>query len=140
MERLAMEAERESVKLKKAEYLANHVGEIFQGLVSGIMPFGFFVELHETFIEGRVRLEDMQDDFYIHDEKSFSLIGRDTEKVIRLGDEVKIRVENVNMERKLIDFVLLDNLSDEPGRLTKSIKQSTVNRKSKRPRRGRKRR
>jgi len=140
MERLAMEAERESIKLKKAEYLANFVGETFNGLVSGILPFGFFVELHETFIEGRIRLEDMLDDFYIHDEKSFSLIGRDSEKVIRLGDEVKIRVENVDTERKMIDFVLLENLSDEPGRLTKTMKNTTMQRKSKRPRRGRKKR
>jgi ribonuclease R len=132
MERLAMEAERESIKLKKAEYLFNFIGKEYTGIVSGILPFGFFVELHETYIEGRVRVEDMKDDYYIHDEKSFSFIGKETENVIRLGDEVKIKVLNVNLERKQIDFELLENLSHTPGRLTRTIQKSTANRKPRR--------
>jgi ribonuclease R len=132
MERLAMEAERESIKLKKAEYLFNFIGKEYTGIVSGILPFGFFVELHETYIEGRVRVEDMKDDYYIHDEKSFSFIGKETENVIRLGDEVKIKVLNVNLERKQIDFELLENLSHTPGRLTRTIQKSAANRKPRR--------
>ncbi|NOX88530.1 MAG: ribonuclease R [Calditrichaeota bacterium] len=116
MERLAMEAERESIKLKQMEFIEKHLGEEFEGLVSGVMAFGIFVELNETFVEGIIPVEDLSDDFYIYDEKTYSLIGRDTESTIRLGDEVRVRVEDVDFEKRRIRFALLENLSDEPGR------------------------
>ncbi|MHB2147713.1 ribonuclease R [Calditrichota bacterium LG25] len=116
MERLAMEAERESIKLKKLEYIEKFIGEEFEGLVSGVQAFGVFVELKDIFVEGIVPVETMTDDFYIYDEPTFSLIGRDTETTIRLGDEVRIRVEEVDFERRRARFSLLENLSDEPGR------------------------
>ncbi len=112
MERLAQEAERESIKLKQAEYISEYVGETFTGLVSGVMAFGVFVELHETFIEGLVAITELSDDFYIYDEDTYSLIGRDTNQQIRLGDEVRVRVQNVDMEQRKIDFILLENLTD----------------------------
>ncbi len=112
MERLAQEAERESVKLKQAEYISKYVGETFTGLVSGVMAFGVFVELHETFIEGLVAITELTDDFYIYDEDTYSLIGRDTSQQIRLGDEVRIRVQNVDMEHRKIDFIMLENITD----------------------------
>jgi ribonuclease R len=112
MERLAMEAERESIKLKQVEYISKYMGEIFKGLVSGVTSFGIFVELEETYIEGLVAMTNMKDDFYIFDEKTYSLIGRETGQVIRLGDEVSVRVDNVNVERKEIDFSLMEVFSD----------------------------
>ncbi len=116
MERLAMEAERESVKLKKMEYIQKFIGEEFDGLVSGVTAFGVFVELKETFVEGLVPVEEMSDDFYIYDEQTFSMIGRDTEQTIRLGDEVRIKVLDVDFENRRVRFSLIENLSDEPGR------------------------
>lgn len=116
MERLAVEAERESIKLKQAEYINRYIGEKFVGVVSGVTAFGIFVELKDTFIEGMVPIERLEDDFYIFDEKSYSLIGRDFDGVIRLGDEVEIVVESVLLEKKQIEFSLVQNLSDEPGR------------------------
>ncbi|MCD6376992.1 MAG: ribonuclease R [Caldisericaceae bacterium] len=116
MERLAMEAERESIKLKQLEYIEKYIGEEFEGLVSGVQAFGVFVELKNIFVEGIIPIETLTDDFYIYDEPTFSLIGRDTSTTIRLGDEVRIRVEEVDFERRRARFSLLENISDEPGR------------------------
>ncbi len=118
MERLAVEAERESIKLKQVEYINRYLGQTFKGLVSGVSAQGFWVELYETFVEGMVHITKLDDDFYIYDETTYSLIGRDTEKMIRLGDEVSIRVEQVDLERKQVDFSLIENFSDEPGRFS----------------------
>ena len=106
MERIAMEAERESIKLKKNEYISKHIGEEFEGIISGVKSFGIFVELNETLVEGLVHIQDMDDDYYIYDEKTFSLIGRDTERVFRLGDEVNIKVKDVKLESNKVDFLL----------------------------------
>jgi len=115
-ERLAIEAERESIKLKQTQYISNYIGETFEGLVSGVMAFGIFVELKETFIEGMIPVTSLTDDFYIYDEKTYSMIGRDWERTIRLGDEVVVRVESVDLEHRKVEFTLIENLSDEPGR------------------------
>ena len=116
MERLAVEAERESIKLKQTEYIQRFIGETFKGVVSGVMAFGVFVELEDTFVEGLIRVESLEDDFYIYDEKSYSLIGRDTDQMIRLADEVEIMVESVDLEEKAVDFSLVKNFSDHAGR------------------------
>jgi ribonuclease R len=136
MERLAQEAERESIKLKQVEYISRYIGESFTGLVSGVMSFGIFVELHETFIEGIVPIAEMLDDFYIHDDRTYSMIGRDTDKVIRLGDEVKIRVQSVDLEKKRIEFVMLENLSDIPRQADriKKVKRTKPGRRRQRSR------
>ena len=102
-ERNAMEAERESVKLKQNEYISQHINEEFEGIISGVMSFGIFVELIDTLVEGLVHIQDMDDDYYIYDEKTYALIGRDTDKVFRLGDQVKIRVKKVNLEESKVD-------------------------------------
>ncbi len=120
MERLAVEAERESIKLKQAEYISRYVGETFTGIVSGVTAFGVFVELKDIIVEGLIRIADLTDDFYIYDEAAYSLIGRDTEQSIRLADEVEVRVEAVDMEKKQAEFSLLRNFSDEPLRQTKT--------------------
>jgi len=134
MERLAVEAERESIKLKQVEYIHKYVGDTFKGLVSGVTSFGVFVELQETYVEGMIHLTNLTDDFYIYDEKTFSLVGRHEDRTIRLGDEVLVRVENVDLERRSIDFSLIENLSDEPGRSALFMEKSSPQ-KTKRKRR-----
>ena len=107
MERLALEAERGSVQLKQNEYISLHVGEEFEGVISGVLSFGIFVELVDTLVEGLIHITNLDDDFYIFDEKSYSLIGRDTNRVLRLGDSVRIIVDKVNLEVGKVDFRLV---------------------------------
>lgn len=107
-ERTALEAERESIRQKQIEYISNKVGEEFEGIISGVMSFGIFVELIDTLVEGLVHIRDLEDDFYIHDEKTYTLVGRDTDRTLRLGDTVRIKVSNVNMEDGKVDFALLN--------------------------------
>ncbi len=119
MERLAVEAERDSIKLKQTEYMEQFVGQEFKGIVSGVTSYGFFVELAETLIEGMVELSSLSDDYYIYDEVSYMLIGRDTGKIIRLGDDVMVRVEQVVAEKRQINFALTELLTDHKPLLNK---------------------
>lgn len=137
MERLAVEAERESIKLKQTEYISKHIGEEFRGLVSGVTSFAIFVELETTFIEGTIHISNLTDDFYIYDEKTYSMIGRDTEKVIRMGDEVLIQVESVDLEKRITHLSLLENFSDTGNRSDIYIKEPQPSRR--RPTRKRRR-
>ncbi|MGE5680826.1 MAG: ribonuclease R [Bacillota bacterium] len=107
-ERSAISAERLSVKLKQAEFLKNHVGEEFHGVISGITNFGIFIELTQSMAEGLVRLRDMEDDYYIYDEKKYSLIGRRNHRVYRLGDKINVRLIRVDTEKREIDFLIID--------------------------------
>ena len=103
-ERRAIEAEREVEKLKKAEYMVSHVGESFDGIISGITDFGIYVELGNT-IEGLVRIEELRDDYYDNDRENYMLRGRKTGRTYRLGDRMRVTVDNVNMEKREIDFI-----------------------------------
>jgi ribonuclease R len=102
----AQEAERASIKMKQVEYMERHLGETFRGIISRIVPFGIFVELPEFLLDGLVHISDLQDDYYLFDEKQYSLKGRHHGKVYRLGDKLKIKVSRVNRNERLIDFVL----------------------------------
>ncbi|MBQ7668825.1 MAG: ribonuclease R [Clostridia bacterium] len=104
-ERNAMLAERDSVELKKVEYMSNYLGEEFDGVISSVTSFGFFVELSNT-VEGLVRVEDMEDDYYVYNEKQYALIGERTRKVYKLGDEVRVKLARADVETKRIDFML----------------------------------
>jgi ribonuclease R len=104
-ERVADEAERETDDLKKAEYMMDKIGIKFDGIISGVTNYGIFVHLENT-VEGLVRVAAMDDDFYVYNEKHYCLIGEHTRKVYRLGDTLKIRVSNVDIESRNIDFVL----------------------------------
>ncbi len=106
-ERIAVDAERESVRIKQVEWIADHVGEEFTGLISGVTSFGIFVEITPELIEGLVRMEDLTDDFYILDEKTYTITGRESGRSYRLGDQVRIRVARVDLEKKQVDFLLL---------------------------------
>jgi len=109
-ERVAVDAERDTEQLKKAEFMLDKVGEEFEGMVSSVTSFGIFVELDNT-VEGLIRLSDMTDDYYHFHEQHMALIGERTSKVYRIGDEVKIRVARVNMDDHTIDFEMLDTKS-----------------------------
>ncbi len=106
-ERIAVDAERDTEKLKKAEFMLDKIGEEFDGIISGVTGFGMFVELENT-VEGLIRLSDMSDDYYHFHELHMALIGERTSKVYRIGDEVRIRVARVNMDEYAIDFELVD--------------------------------
>ena len=112
MERRAQDAEREVDDLKKAEYMSERIGEEHHGIISSVTNFGFFVELPNT-IEGLVHITDLDDDYYVYDERHLSLIGELTKKIYRLGDEVKIKVDRVNIDTHDIYFKLVENEKDE---------------------------
>ncbi len=108
MERVAMEAERASVKVMQVEYMKRHLGDEFHAIISGVTNFGLFVEIADLLVEGLIRVRDMEDDYYVYDEKKYSLIGRRTRKRYRLGDKVTIRVVRVDPEEREIDFILVE--------------------------------
>jgi ribonuclease R len=105
-ERVAMEAERDVVEMKKLQYMQQHVGDQFDGYITGVTAFGFFVELTELFVEGLVHISTLSDDLYNHAEKQHSLIGRRSGKVFRIGDEARITVASVSPGTRRIEFVL----------------------------------
>ncbi|REE66381.1 ribonuclease R [Paenibacillus taihuensis] len=109
-ERVAVDAERDTEKLKKCEYMLDKVGEEFDGIVSSVTGFGIFVELPNT-VEGLIRLSELSDDYYHFHEQHMLLIGERTSKTYRIGDEVRVRVERVNMDEHTIDFTMLENMS-----------------------------
>ncbi|MBQ0056240.1 MAG: ribonuclease R [Bacteroidales bacterium] len=106
MEQLAASAERASIKYKQAEYLNDRLGMVFDGVISGVSEWGFYVEIKENMCEGLVPARDLKDDHYVYDERNFCLIGRRTHRRFTLGDNVRIQVASVNMERRTVDFTL----------------------------------
>lgn len=106
MERRADEAERETIKLKKCEYMVKHVGEEFEGVISGVTEWGFFVELPNT-VEGLVRVTELKDDFYQFYEDTYELVGEATNKRYKLGQKVKVVVESTDKLMRTIDFALV---------------------------------
>ena len=111
MEKQAEEMERQSVKYKQAEYLKDKIGQVFEGLVSGVSKWGLFVELKDSKCEGLVRYENLPGDYYYLDEDNFRVIGEDTGHVIQLGDEVKVVVKAVDLFKHKMDFEMLPDLS-----------------------------
>ncbi len=108
-ERLADEVERESIKIKQIEYMEDKLGEEFEGLISGVVPFGFFVRLDRLLAEGLVRVSSLEDDYYVHDERRHRWVGRHNKRVFKLGDRVRVLVARVDKEEREIDFVLTDS-------------------------------
>jgi ribonuclease R len=106
-ERQAADAERESVDVKKAEYMERHLGDEFEGTVSGITGFGIFVLLDDVFVEGLVHVNSLEDDFYHYREEEYSLVGERRGRRFRLGDRLRVQVARVNRTERLIDFVLV---------------------------------
>ena len=104
-ERRADDAERDTEKLKKVEYMRSYIGEEFEGVISSVTGWGMYVELPNT-IEGMVHVSNMEDDHYIYDEPTYSLVGEHTKKTYKLGQSVKVRVVHTDKMTKTIDFVL----------------------------------
>lgn len=102
-ERRAEQAERETIKLKKVEYMTRHVNEVFAGVISSVTKWGMYVELPNT-IEGLVHVSALKDDYYVFDDKNYMYIGERTNKVYALGDIINVRVEACNIEERTIDF------------------------------------
>jgi ribonuclease R len=105
-ERIAMEAERMSVRVMQVEYMKRHVGDEFDAVIVGVTKFGLFVKINDLLVEGLVHISDLADDYYLHDEKQFALRGRSRGKIYRLGDEARVRVLGVNPEEHQIQFLL----------------------------------
>jgi len=110
MERRASDAERELVEWKKVRFMADKLGDVFAGYVTGVQAFGLFVELDEVYVQGLVHVSSMTDDYYLFNEKAHELKGENTRKTYRLGDKVEVQVVRVDLERRQIDFALVDVL------------------------------
>ena len=108
MERLASEAERESIKFMQVKFMEDHVGEVFSGVISGVAEYGFWVEIPENGAEGMIKLRDLVDDSYSLDAKNYSIIGSRTGNTFQLGDEVKIKVVKANLIAKQLDFKIVE--------------------------------
>jgi ribonuclease R len=115
-ERIAMEAEREIVDLKKLQFMKDKIGEEYDGFISGVTAFGFFVELVEYFVEGLVHVSSLRRDFYHYAEKQHSLVGENTGETFRIGERIRVRVAQVSPEKKQIDFVLVEDEDRAKGK------------------------
>ena len=111
-ERRADEAERESDKLKKTEYMSYHLGEEFEGIISGVTGWGLYVELPNT-VEGLVHVNTLRDDYYVFNQESYELCGEMTKKVYKLGDKVRVRVADADKMLKTVDFELVSDIRDD---------------------------
>lgn len=108
MEQLAANAERASIKYKQVEYLGERLGNVYDGVISGVTEWGLFVELNENKCEGLVPIRDLDDDYYEFDEKNYCLVGRSTHHRYQLGDKVTIQIARADLTKKQLDFVLVD--------------------------------
>lgn len=115
MEQLAANAERSSIKYKQVEYMADHLGEEYEGMISGVTEWGLYVELNDNKCEGLVPMRDLADDYYDFDEKNYCIRGRRHGAVYRLGDNVRIRVANANLDKKQLDFIVVDSAARQIG-------------------------
>jgi ribonuclease R len=139
MERRADEAERELVQWKKVRFMADKVGDEYEGYITGVAPYGLFVELIEHFVEGLVHVSSMADDYYRFVEQQHILHGENTKKIYRLGDRVKVQVVRVDMERRQVDLGLVEILEavrreEHPrGPIRSRTKPKTERRRAQRP-------
>lgn len=108
MERKAMSAEWASIKYKQVEFLSDKIGEVFDGVISGVTEWGIYVELVGCKCEGMISMRDLTDDFYDYDEDNFRLLGKKTGRQFQLGDEIKIEVARANLAKRQMDFVLAE--------------------------------
>ena len=109
MEQRAADAERASIKYKQVEFLKDNIGEVFNGVISGLTDKGIYVELEQNKCEGMILIRELTDDFYAFDQENYILRGRKTKKKYQLGDAIKIRITRANLEKRQLDFVLADD-------------------------------
>ena len=108
MEQVAANAERASIKYKQVEFMQDKLGQVFDGVISGVTEWGLYVELNENKCEGLVPIRDLDDDYYVFDEKNYCLIGRRKKRQYRLGDPISIKVAQANLDRKQLDYQLVE--------------------------------
>jgi ribonuclease R len=108
MERKAMEAEWASVKYKQVEFLADKIGEIFDGVISGVTEWGLYVELFDSKCEGMISLKDIYGDFFEYDEKNYCINGKKTGKKFQLGDQIRVKIARANLAKRQLDFLLVE--------------------------------
>ena len=128
-ERTSVDAERETDDLKKAEYMQDKIGETFTGVISSVTNFGLFVELENT-VEGLVHVSYLTDDYYHYDERSQALIGERTANIYRIGDEVKVKVTNVNLDERAVDFEMVKSKKVHSHKKNKKNNQRNSKKKS----------
>ena len=107
-EELASKAERDSIKYMQVKYMQDHKDEIFDGVITGVTEWGIYVEISSNKCEGMVRIRDIKSDYYIFDEKQYAIVGQSTKHIYQLGNEVKISVKKTDLERKHLDFNLIE--------------------------------
>ncbi|MBE6300821.1 MAG: ribonuclease R [Parabacteroides distasonis] len=107
MENLAANAERASIKYKQVEFMKDKLGQVFDGVVSGVTEWGLYVELNENKCEGLIPMRDLNDDYYEFDEKNYCLIGKKTRRTYQLGDTITVKIAQANLERKQLDFTIV---------------------------------
>ncbi len=112
---LATSAERASIKYKQVEYLTDKLGQEFDGVISGVTSWGFYVELNQNSCEGMIPLQSLEDDFYVFDEEEYCLIGENNKRIYRLGDKVRVRVVKANLMKKQLDFELVKTYITHQG-------------------------
>lgn len=133
MEQLAASAERASIKYKQVEFMSEHIGKVFDGVVSGVTEWGLYVELNDNKCEGMIAMRDLGEEFFEFDERNYCLIGRSSHKRYSLGDALQIKVARANLEKKQLDFILGDDdLPEERPKRTTSSSKSSRNRKGRR--------
>ncbi len=115
MEQLAANAERASIKYKQVEYMNDHLGEEYDGVISGVTEWGLYVEINDNKCEGLVPVRDLADDFYDLDEKNYCLVGRRNNHRYRLGDNIRVRVARANLDKKQLDFAIVDPNASKRG-------------------------
>ncbi len=108
-EMMAAKAERDSIKYMQVKYMQDHQDQEFKGVISGVTEWGIYIEIIENKCEGMVRTRDIKDDYYIYDEKQYALVGQATKNLLQLGDEVTVKVKNTDLERKHLDFYLIND-------------------------------
>lgn len=129
-ERRAIDAERDTDELKKAEFMIQHIGDEFEGVISSVANFGMFVELPNT-IEGMVNMQNMSDDYYHFDERQMALIGERKAKVYRIGDVVKVKVIHVDVDERQIDFQIVGMAIDVGPKREREARGKTIQAKTK---------
>lgn len=108
MEQTAASAERASIKYKQVEFMSDHIGTVYDGVISGVTEWGLYVEINENKCEGMISMRDLGNDYYDFDEKNYCLIGRRHHQKFSLGDPIKIKVARANLEKKQLDFILAE--------------------------------
>lgn len=143
MEQIAATAERASIKYKQVEFMADRLGQEFDGTISGVTEFGLYVEVDENKCEGMIPMRTLLDDYYEFDERNYCLIGRRTHRRYNLGDKVKIRVERANLERRQLDFSIISDaqtpVNPQPSQPQKPTKSAGRKGKAKPAPKGRRR-